>query len=63
MSIPEVLDDLCDTPLVVAVYEYAVVLTGPDGVALAMTAEAAERSAEILTAAARQARAAQTPLD
>ena len=34
-----------------------VILDGPDGVAVTMTAEAAEQTAESLRAAARQARA------
>ena len=58
MFVSEPLDDLCDRPLEVAVYEHAVVLTGPDGVALALTANAAERSAQALMAAAKLAKAA-----
>jgi hypothetical protein len=48
--------DLYDKPLDIGVYRRAVILLGPGGVALAMTAAAAERSAEILQAAARKAR-------
>jgi hypothetical protein len=50
------LDDLCDEPLVVIVHRGAVVLNGPGNVALAMTVDAAERSAELLTKAAQRAR-------
>jgi hypothetical protein len=49
-------DDLCDQPLVVIVHRGAVVLNGPGNVALAMTVDAAERSAELLTKAAQRAR-------
>ena len=48
-------NDLCDKPLEAQVYRRAVILTGPDGVALAMTPEAAARSAEVLAEAARRA--------
>jgi hypothetical protein len=48
-------NDLCDKPLEAQVHRRAVVLTGPDGVALAMTPEAAARSAEILAEAAKRA--------
>lgn len=50
-------DDLYDEPLEVQAYAGAVVLTGPPGVALAMTVDAARRSAELLGEAARSARA------
>jgi hypothetical protein len=49
-------DDLCDHPLVVVVHKRAVILNGPGNVALAMTADAAERSAELLAKAALRAR-------
>jgi hypothetical protein len=49
-------DDLCDLPLVVAAAKGGVILLGPGGVALAMTADAAERSAELLAKAAQRAR-------
>ena len=47
--------DLCDKPLEAQVHRRAVILTGPGGVALAMTPEAAARSAEILAKAAERA--------
>ncbi len=46
---------LCDEPLKVVVEGRAVVLLGPSGVSLAMTAEAAKRSAELLKEAAERA--------
>jgi hypothetical protein len=49
-------DDLHDEPLEMRTFSGAVVLTGPPGVALAMTVDAAERSAEMLEDAARVAR-------
>ena len=49
-------DDLYDKPLEIQAFAGAVVLTGPPGVALAMTVDAAERSAEMLAGAARKAR-------
>jgi len=49
-------DDLCDQPLVVETIKGAVILTGPGAVALAMTVDAAERSADLLARAARRAR-------
>jgi hypothetical protein len=49
-------DDLCDDPLVVAVYQGAVILSGPGNVALAMTVDAAEKSGEMLVKAAQKAR-------
>ena len=49
-------DDLYDKPLEIQTYAGAVVLTGPPGVALAMTVDAAERSAEMMQEAARRAR-------
>jgi hypothetical protein len=49
-------EDLCDTPLVVVVYRGAVILNGPGNVALAMTVEAAERSATRLADAIQRAR-------
>jgi hypothetical protein len=48
-------DDLFDQPLEVRVFQTAVVLTGPNGIALAMTVEAARRSAERLREAAETA--------
>ena len=48
-------DDLCDLPLAVSVFERAVILTGPDGVHLSMTAEAAAKSARLLEDAAKKA--------
>jgi hypothetical protein len=48
--------DLCDRPLNVEVYRGAVVILGPGAVALAMTVDAAERSAELLAKAAQHAR-------
>jgi hypothetical protein len=41
-------NDLCDEPLEVVVTEEAVILIGPDGIALAMTPSAAAVSAERL---------------
>ncbi|HXA39496.1 MAG TPA: hypothetical protein VNW53_10885 [Phenylobacterium sp.] len=52
----QTLHDLCDEPLVVIVHRGAVVLNGPGNVALAMTVDAAERSAELLAMAAQRAR-------
>jgi hypothetical protein len=49
-------DDLCNQPLDVHVEKGAVVLLGPDGVSLAMTIEAAEKSADLLRAAVDRAR-------
>ena len=49
-------DDLCDEPISAAAYRGAVILTGPGGVALAMTVAAAEKSARVLARAAQQAR-------
>ena len=49
-------DDLCDEPLGIVIYRGAVILNGPGNVALAMTAEAAEKSGKKLTAAAQRAR-------
>lgn len=49
-------DDLCDQPLVVVTYRGAVVLNGPGNVALAMTADAAEKSGKSLLKAAQRAR-------
>jgi hypothetical protein len=51
------LDDLYDQPLDMSVFRGAVVLMGPNGVHLAMTPDAAERSADLLRQAAEQARA------
>jgi hypothetical protein len=48
-------DDLCNQPLVIAVHRGAVILNGPGNVALAMTVNAAEKSAELLLRAARMA--------
>jgi hypothetical protein len=50
------LDDLCDTPLEVSALRHAVVLAGPDGVALAMTIKAAEASIIRLRQAIGQAK-------
>ena len=52
------LDDLCEEPLVVVVDRWAVILAGPDGVSLALTAEAAAQSARRLVEAAEQAKLA-----
>jgi hypothetical protein len=49
-------DDLWDEPLVVTAHRGAVVLHGPRNIALALTADAAEQSAELRTEAARIAR-------
>jgi hypothetical protein len=49
-------DDLYERPLEVVVFKNAVVLTGPGVISLAMTADAAERSAALLLEAARRAR-------
>ena len=49
-------NDLCDQPLVVQIHRGAVVLLGPGAVALAMTADAAEKSGELLRQAAQAAR-------
>ena len=49
-------DDLCSLPLVVHVEQEAVVLLGPDGVHLAMTADAAAASSDLLRTAAETAR-------
>ncbi len=49
--------DLCDDPLEVFVHGDAVVLLGPDGVNLSMTADAAARSAVRLKEAAEAAAA------
>jgi hypothetical protein len=57
MEDDEPLDDLVDEPLAVSVFGAAVILLGPDGVHLAMTPSAAERSADLLRDAAAQARA------
>jgi hypothetical protein len=52
-QVPE--NDLYDMPLEVQAFEGAVVLTGPDGVALSLTPRAAVQSAELLIMAAAQA--------
>jgi hypothetical protein len=49
-------NDQCDTALEVTVVEDAVVLTGPRGVALALTIAAAERSIDVLREAIERAR-------
>ena len=54
----DVFDDLWETPLEIQVLDKAVVIIGPDGVTLAMTADAAEASAHALAAAAAKARTA-----
>jgi hypothetical protein len=51
-------DDLVEAPLEVTTYKNAVVVTGPGNVGVAMTADAAERSAERLLDAAKLARIA-----
>ena len=51
-------DDLCDRPLELDALAGAVVITGPDGVALAMTPEAAALSAGLLMKAVARARKA-----
>jgi hypothetical protein len=48
MEDEDVQDDLCDSPLQVSFYKQAIILTGPAGVCLAMTVEAAEASIERL---------------
>lgn len=53
-------DDLYDAPLEIQAFDGAVVLTGPPGVALAMTVEAAKRSAELLDEAALAAQSGRT---
>ena len=55
MEDPDPQDDLCEQPLVVGVFERAVILTGPDGVHLSMTANAALASARLLEDAAEKA--------
>ena len=52
------MDDAVSVPLELVVYKTAVVLTGPGTVGLVMTADAAEKSAELLLEAAKRARAA-----
>jgi hypothetical protein len=49
-------DDLCDQPLNIVLFKGAVVLNGPGNVALAMTVDAAERSAQRLVQAVRRLR-------
>jgi hypothetical protein len=49
-------DDLCDLPLEVLVLKHAIVLIGPDGIALAMTADAIEASIARLQEALNEAR-------
>jgi hypothetical protein len=51
-------NDLCDEPLHVRVHGPAVLLTGPDGIALAMTQAAAIESARRLLNAAQDLGAA-----
>ncbi len=51
-------DDLFDEPMTVGLVGQAVVITGPDGMALAVTADAAAASARILNVAAKRARKA-----
>ncbi len=48
-------DDLCDEPLKVEAYKGAVVLTGPDGVALALTVKAALGSIDALATGIQKA--------
>jgi hypothetical protein len=52
------LTDLYPDPMEITTYRHAVVVTGPTPNNLAMTADAAERSAALLLEAARQARSA-----
>lgn len=47
----------CEAPGQASADSGVVILDGPDGVAITMTAEAAEQTADSLWAAARQARA------
>jgi hypothetical protein len=49
-------DDLYDAPLDIITFENAVILTGPLGVRLAMTADAAARSAVLLLQAVERVR-------
>jgi hypothetical protein len=51
----EILDDRETRPLIVEVHPDAVVITGPQGVHLALTPEAAIESAEVLLDAATEA--------
>lgn len=55
---PRTSDDLFDQPMDVGLVGQAVVITGPDGMALAITADAADASGRILQVAARRARKA-----
>lgn len=55
---PATPDDLFDKPMDVGLVGQAVVITGPDGMALAITADAADASGSILKIAARRARKA-----
>jgi hypothetical protein len=52
---------LFDVPLHVVVVEGAVVVTGPDAVAISMTPNAAEASARLLREAAEEARRSPGP--
>lgn len=52
---------LFDEPLQVVVVDRAVVVTGPDAVAISMTPEAAERSADLLRQTALRARQSPGP--
>jgi hypothetical protein len=54
-SEPLILDDREHNPLIVEAHHECVVITGPQGVALAMTPEAAIESAEVLLEAAAEA--------
>ena len=57
MNRPTVPNRPCNVPGTASVEEGVILLDGPDGVAVAMTPEAAEGTADSLRAAAAQARA------
>ena len=57
------MDDLCNDPLAIITHEGAVVLVGPDGIALALTVDAAERSVDRFRAAISEARSWDPPSD
>jgi hypothetical protein len=52
---PLILDDREHNPLIVEAHRECVLITGPQGVALALTPEAAIESAEVLLDAAAEA--------
>jgi hypothetical protein len=59
----ETVDDAYDIPLEVVVVGHSVVILGPDGASVAITAEAAAQSAKLLADAADQARKALSTRD